>query len=228
MKERKNKLMQKVERPKTLKESALASLRDAITSNTLKPGTRLVERNLCESMGVSRTVVRECIRHLESERLVKGLPNSGFVVASISDAEAREIYEIRTMLECSAVKACSQVITPEIIKQLYDFHDDIALHLEKDDIKTALKLTTRFYELIFKTAEKHVSWVLVEQLNSRISRLRAYTLSSQGRKTAGPKDLYDMIKALEEHNPDTAVEICERHLREAYDIATTIDKGSDV
>ncbi len=220
--------MQKVERPKTLKETALTTLRDAITSNSLKPGTRLVERNLCETMGVSRTVVRECIRHLESERLVKGIPNSGFVVASISDSEAREIYEIRALLESTAVKACSEVITPEIITELYRLHDAIALHLQKDDIKNALKLTTSFYELIFKTAEKHVAWVLVEQLNSRISRLRAFTLSARGRKTAGPKDLYDMVKALEEHNPEAAVEICERHLREAYEIATHIDKGNDV
>ncbi|MFT2098842.1 GntR family transcriptional regulator [Marinomonas sp. 2405UD66-6] len=220
--------MQKVERPKTLKETALTTLRDAITSNSLKPGTRLVERNLCETMGVSRTVVRECIRHLESERLVKGIPNSGFVVASISDSEAREIYEIRALLESTAVKACSEVITPEIITELYRLHDEIALHLQKDDIKNALKLTTSFYELIFKTAEKHVAWVLVEQLNSRISRLRAFTLSARGRKTAGPKDLYDMVKALEEHNPEAAVEICERHLREAYEIATHIDKGNDV
>ena len=219
--------MLKVERPKTLKESALASLRDAITSNTLKPGTRLVERSLCETMGVSRTVVRECIRHLESEHLVKGIPNSGFVVASISDEEAREIYEIRALLEGIAVKACCEVITPEVIKQLYALHEEIALHLKNDDIKTALKLTTQFYELIFKTAEKHVAWVLVTQLNSRISRLRAYTLSSQGRKTKGPQDLYDMVKAIEEHNPETAVAICERHVREAYEIATTIDKGSD-
>lgn len=218
--------MQKVERPKTLKESALTSLRDAITSNTLKPGTRLVERTLCETMGVSRTVVRECIRHLESERLVHGIPNSGFVVASISDSEAREIYEIRALLEGTAVKACSKVITPEVISQLYAIHDDIALYLEKDDIKTALKLTTSFYELIFKTGEKHVAWVLVEQLNSRISRLRALTLNSEGRKIAGPKDLYDLVKALEEHNPDRAVEICERHLRQAYEIAVHIDKGT--
>jgi DNA-binding GntR family transcriptional regulator len=219
--------MQKVERPKTLKENALESLRDAITSNTLKPGTRLIERNLCETMGVSRTVVRECIRHLESEHLVVGIPNSGFAVASISDAEVKEIYEIRTLLECAAVKECSKVITPEGIQELYRLHDQIAALLEKDDIKTALSLTKDFYELIFHTAEKHVAWVLVEQLNSRISRLRALTLSSTGRKTAGPKDLYEMVKALEEHDAEEACDICERHLKEAYEIATHLEKGND-
>lgn len=215
--------MQKVERPKTLKESALESLRGAITSNLLKPGDRLVERTLCESMGVSRTVVRECIRHLESERLVVGIPNSGFIVASISDKEVKEIYEIRTLLECSAVKAFSKNSTPEIIKKLYQLHEEIKLNLLNDDVKTSLKITKDFYEVIFKTAEKYVSWDLVEQLNSRISRLRALTLSSTGRKTSGPKDLFDMVKALEEKDSKKAEEICIRHLQEAYEIAMQTD-----
>lgn len=219
--------MQKVERPKTLKESALESLRGAITSNILKPGDRLVERTLCETMGVSRTVVRECIRHLESERLVVGIPNSGFIVASISDAEVKEIYEIRTLLECSAVKECSQKATPEVIKKLYSLHEGIAKYLHNDDVKTGLKLTKDYYELIFKTAEKHVSWDLFEQLNSRISRLRALTLSTTGRKTSGPKDLFDIIKALEEKDAEKAGEICARHLKEAYEIAMQTDQGAE-
>jgi len=215
--------MKKVERPKTLKENALESLRDAITSNTLKPGDRLVERALCESMGVSRTVVRECIRHLESERLVVGVPNSGFIVALLSNAEVKEIYDIRILLECSAVEVCSQKATPEVIQQLYDLQTMIAKSLSSNDIKTGLNLTKDFYELIFKTAEKHVSWDLVEQLNSRISRLRGVTLSSTGRKTSGPKDLLDIVIALEEKNAVKASEICARHLKEAYDIAMKTD-----
>ncbi|ADZ91670.1 GntR family transcriptional regulator [Marinomonas mediterranea] len=214
--------MLKVERPKTLKESALESLRDAITNNVLTPGTRLVERTLCETMGVSRTVVRECIRHLESERLVVGIPNSGFVVASLSDEEVKEIYEIRTLLECSAVAACCEKANSDVVQTLYTLQHQIADALEKDDIKTGLSVTTEFYELIFKTADRHVSWDLVDQLNSRISRLRGLTLRTSGRKKVGPKDLYDIVKAIEEKNANKAKEICARHLKEAYEVATLL------
>ncbi|TDO95328.1 GntR family transcriptional regulator [Marinomonas balearica] len=217
--------MLKVERPKTLKENALESLRDAITGNVLKPGARLVERNLCETMGVSRTVVRECIRHLESERLVVGIPNSGFVVASLSEDEIKEIYEIRALLECSAVTACCEKASKDVIDTLYQLQKEIASSLEKDDIKTGLVLTTEFYELIFKTAERHVSWDLVAQLNSRISRLRGLTLSTSGRKKSGPKDLYDIVKAMEEKNAKKAGDICARHLKEAYEITTHLDQN---
>jgi DNA-binding GntR family transcriptional regulator len=213
--------MQKVERPTTLKERALESLRDAITSNVLKPGDRLVERQLCETMGVSRTVVRECIRHLESERLVVGIPNSGFVVASINDQEVREIYEIRTLLECTAVRACSDKITQEITQSLYELHEAIAQSLKQNDIKTSLKITTRFYKLIFMTAEKHVAWDLFEQLNSRISRLRSLTLSTSGRKTDGPNALLSIIQAMEQKDADLAEKFCVKHLKEACEIAIT-------
>jgi len=214
--------MLKVDRPKTLKENALESLRDAITSDVFKPGERLVERNLCESMGVSRTVVRECIRHLESERLIVGIPNAGFVVATISGDEVKEIYDIRIMLECSAVRSCALNADEAVVKELHQLREKIANCLQNEDIMQALKLTTEFYKLIFTTGGKHVACVLVERLNARISRLRALTLSSAGRKTKGPDNLLNIINAIEQKDTDRAEEICKKHLTEAAEIASKL------
>ena len=157
--------MLKVDRPKTLKENALSSLRDAITSDLLKPGERLVERSLCESMGVSRTVVRECIRHLESERLVVGAPNAGYVVATIGREEVEEIYQIRSMLECAAMASCAERATAETVAQLRQLFQQIADLLAEQQTLEALKVTCEFYRVIFNTGGKTVSWDLVEQLN---------------------------------------------------------------
>lgn len=214
--------MLKVDRPKTLKENALESLRDAITSDVFKPGERLVERNLCESMGVSRTVVRECIRHLESERLIVGIPNAGFVVATISGDEVKEIYDIRIMLECSAVRSCALNADEAVVNELHQLREKIANCLQNEDIMQALKLTTEFYKLIFTTGGKHVAWDLVERLNARISRLRALTLSSAGRKTKGPDNLLNIINAIEQKDTDRAEEICKKHLTEAAKIASKL------
>ncbi|WP_417228012.1 GntR family transcriptional regulator [Amphritea sp.] len=214
--------MLKVDRPKTLKENALESLRDAITSDLIKPGDRLVERTLCESMGVSRTVVRECIRHLESERLIVGIPNAGFIVATISRDEVKEIYDIRIMLECSAVRSCALNADKAVIDKLHQLREQIASCLQNTDVMQALKLTTEFYKLIFTTGGKHVSWDLVERLNARISRLRALTLSSTGRKTKGPVNLLNIIDAIEQKDADRAEEICKKHLTEAAEIASKL------
>ncbi len=211
--------MLKVSRPRTLKENALESLRDAITSGFFKPGERLIERNLCESMAVSRTVVRECIQHLESERLIVGVPNSGFVIATITGDEVKEIYDIRIMLECSAVKNCALNANPTTIKKLRELYKSIKNCLEKEEVMEALRLTTEFYKIIFTTGGKNIAWDLVEQLNARISRLRALTLSSKGRKTKGPENLKNIIDAIEKQDVDRAEEVCTKHLTEAAKIA---------
>jgi DNA-binding GntR family transcriptional regulator len=211
--------MLKVERPKTLKNNALELLRDAITSDTFKPGERLVERSLCDNMGVSRTVVRECIRHLESERLIVGVPNAGFMVATISKDEIKEIYEIRIMLECAAIRSCAQRANLETIKNLRLLYSELTDYLQKGDILQALKVTTEFYRIIFSTGGKNVSWDLVERLNGRISRLRALTLSSAGRQSKGPENLAKILDAIEQHDAERAEKISAQHLTEAAEIA---------
>ena len=213
------KQMLKVERPKTLKFKALESLRDAITSDTLKPGERLVERSLCDSMGVSRTVVRECIRHLESERLIVGVPNAGFMVATITKEEVKEIYEIRIMLECAAIYSCALNADSKTIKKLRSLCQKLTKNLQKGDVLQALKLTTEFYKIIFNTGGKNVSWDLVERLNGRISRLRALTLSSAGRQSKGPENLANILEAIEQKDAERAKKISAQHLTEAAEIA---------
>lgn len=211
--------MLKVNRPKTLKENALESLRDAITNDHIKPGERLVERSLCESMGVSRTVVRECIRHLESERLIVGVPNAGFIVATISSDEVQEIYELRIMLECSAVRSCALNADKEVIAALRKLCKEIAECLQNEDVMQALKLTTAYYRLIFATGGKHISWDVVERLNARISRLRAMTLSTAARRNKGPENLRKIVDAIEQKDTDQAEAICKKHLTEAANVA---------
>lgn len=210
--------MLKVDRPKTLKENALISLRDAITEGVFKPGERLVERNLCSSMGVSRTVVRECIRHLESEWLITS-NSKGFVVATIERKDVAEIYRIRSMLECAAIRDCALKPDTQTIRELRRLSQSITRCLQDDDVLQALKFTTEFYHTIFSTVGHDVSWTLVERLNGRISRLRSLTLSYNERKTQGPKNLSSIVDAIEQNDAKLAEEICARHLDEAAKIA---------
>ena len=89
----------KIERSnKTLRQLTLETLRDAILDSRFRPGERLVERTLCDLTCVSRTVVREVLRHLESEGLVQTLPHQGPIVARPDLAQAEQIYEIRELL----------------------------------------------------------------------------------------------------------------------------------
>ena len=76
----------------TLRQQVLEALRNAILDFQFKPGDRLVERELCAMTGVSRTSVREALRHLESEGLVENVANRGPTVATLTVEDARQIY----------------------------------------------------------------------------------------------------------------------------------------
>src|SRR5471030_148909 len=86
-------------RPETLRHQVENVLRQAIMSGRFAPGARLIERELCETLGVSRTSVREALRRLEAEKLVRIVPHKGPTVAVISKQEAAELYAIRGLLE---------------------------------------------------------------------------------------------------------------------------------
>src|SRR6185369_7343119 len=93
----------RVERtPALIRSQVLENLRQAILDRRLAPGQRLIERELVELTGVSRTSVREALRELAAEGLVTAIPNRGTIVTSVSAEEARQLYEVRSALEALA------------------------------------------------------------------------------------------------------------------------------
>src|SRR5687768_16541072 len=87
-----------------LRRQVIGLLRNAILTFEYEPGQRLVERDLCERFDVSRTVIREALRHLEAEGLIQIVPNRGPVVSAATPAEARDLYEVREALEPMAAR----------------------------------------------------------------------------------------------------------------------------
>ena len=91
--------LSKIERaPQTLRDLVQNRMRAAIIDGHFAPGERLVERPLCNQLGVSRTVIRETIRYLEAEGLVEVITNQGPIVATLNWDQARQIYDIRRQL----------------------------------------------------------------------------------------------------------------------------------
>ncbi len=212
-------MLEQLERPKTLKDSALAHLRQAIVLGHFKPGERLIERVLCERLQVSRTVVRECVRHLESERLVTVVPNTGPSVTVLDRAEVREIYEIRALLESAAVSSCARRADTALGRLLESRRLEIAKALGEGNLLLTLDRTRLFYRVIFEVGGRGVSWDLVERLNGRIGRLRVLTLSTKGRARSGPEALGEIVAAIARGDGDGAAEACRRHIAEACGIA---------
>lgn len=107
----------------TSREMILDKLRDAIISTQLKSGQRLVERELCQALDVSRTSVREALRHLESEGLVQFAGQRGPSVAVLNTQDIKNIYELRAALEGSAGQLFCERASNEQISALQDATD---------------------------------------------------------------------------------------------------------
>ena len=207
--------------PQTLRGIALDRLRAAIIAGRFPGGTRLVERTLCDQLGVSRSVVREVIRVLETEGLVETLPNRGPVVARLDWAQARQVYDIRRQLEGSAAQACAQVADADV---------DIALAealatIRAGDADAVFAATTRFYEVIFTAAGHAIAWEIVQRLNGRISRLRALTLAAQDRAVPGPERMARIAAAIGARDGAAARRAVEEHLTEAAALAQRALEG---
>jgi len=181
---------------KTLRELTLEKLRDAILALRFRPGARLVERTLCDQLGVSRTVVREVLRHLEAEGLVETVPGQGPAVARPNPADAAQIYELRALLEAEAAGACARRATPEDVARLSAMIDTIQDAFAAADSAAVLKRTGDFYEILFTVAGKTVAWSVVQSLNARINHLRSITISTQGRARDANTEMRDIVAAI--------------------------------
>lgn len=201
--------------PQTLRDIVQDRMREAIISGHFAPGERLVERPLCEQLGVSRTVIRETIRFLEAEGLVELVPNRGPTVASLDWDQARQIYDIRRQLEGSAAAACAEMHDAACAKSLGEALKRIGETTQTGEWSELRKTTTRFYEIIFDAAGHSVAWDIVQRLNGRISRLRALTLSATDRPVSGLTHITAIYDAILSRDPDAARTAVHRHIDDA-------------
>lgn len=205
--------------PQTLREIVLERMRSAILSGRFASGERLVERTLCDQLGVSRSVVREAIRYLEAEGLVEIMPNKGPMVARMDWAQAAQIYEIRLLLEQNAAAACAQTADATVKAKLQAATHAIETTSAASDNPALIAATTGFYEIIFTAAGHQIAWEVVQRLNGRISRLRAMTLATTDRRVSGPVRMARICAAICANDPDAAAQAVCDHLDEAAKIA---------
>lgn len=205
--------------PQTLREIVHDRMRGAILSGRFASGERLVERTLCDQLGVSRSVVREAIRYLEAEGLVETMPNKGPIVARMDWAQAEQIYEIRLLLEQNAAAACAQAADAKLKANLQAATRAIEAASCANENAVLIAATTRFYEIIFTAAGHQIAWEVVQRLNGRISRLRAMTLATTDRRVSGPVRMARICAAICDNDPDSAAQAVFDHLDEAAKIA---------
>ena len=146
-----------------LRDVVFNTLRQAILKGELAPGERLMEIQLANKLGVSRTPIREAIRKLELEGLVLMIPRKGAEVAEITEKNMLDVLEVRRALEELAVKLACERITEEEIQELKDAADAFQKILSEKDITKIAEADEAFHDVIFKSTGNDR---LIQLLNS--------------------------------------------------------------
>ncbi|MEC7760848.1 MAG: GntR family transcriptional regulator [Pseudomonadota bacterium] len=202
-----------------LREQVAERLRMAIVVGHFKPGERLIERELCDMMGVSRTSLREALRELQADGIITLKPNKGMSVSVLTQETARSIYEVRQMLEGLAARLFARNATTQQMADLRASVEDLALVYQDFSAEAFIEVKGRFYDILLAGAGNEVAADMLRRIHTRASQLRVVSLSRSERAQASIRELRAFCDALEARNEDLAWELCLDHVQKAAQAA---------
>jgi GntR family transcriptional regulator, trigonelline degradation regulator len=198
-----------------LRQRVEGVLREAVVSGLLAPGRRLTERELTQMTGVSRTLVREALRQLEAEGLVTVIPNKGPVVRELTGREARELYEIRAVLEGLAARRFALNADHVAMQRLRSAVAAASNAYAQEKLSQALAFHNEFYDVLFSGSGSETLRSMLATLHARILRWRALGLAhpkrSPNRSREAAAGLKRILAAVEARDPERAERETRQH-----------------
>jgi DNA-binding GntR family transcriptional regulator len=205
--------------PVLIRERAFDEIRDAIISGRIAPGARLIERELCEALKISRASVREVLRRLEAERLISVEPRRGPIVMVLSVEEAGEIYEIRAMLESLVIRRFTELASADEIATLESIFAKVRLAAAEAAIPSIVTLMRNFNAHAIAVAHHSVAGDLLMQLDARISWLRVKAMAMPGRLDSSLDEIATVLRHVRDRRPDRAAKAIHQSVMNAREAA---------
>ncbi|MEG0307037.1 MAG: GntR family transcriptional regulator [Clostridium sp.] len=199
----------------SIREIILRQLRNAIFSNLIKPGERLIENSIAQAMGVSRTPVREALRQLESEGLATNIPRKGAVVKGICCEDAMDIYDIREVLEGLAARGACLHISRIEIRELREIITMMETCIKNNEEEEYVKCHDRFNKIILNSCKNKRLVVDMEYIYEYLKSLRKVSLLTSERRISALKEHTEIVDAIEVGDDKLAETITREHIRNA-------------
>ncbi len=200
---------------KSMRELVLTELRNAIFTRSIKPGDRLVETSIANSMGISRTPVREALRQLESEGLAINIPRKGTIVKGICVEDAKEIYDIREVLEGLAAKGACLHISRIEIRELRQIIREMDQCIKNDDEERYVDVHNRYNRIIIDACKNKRLIDQMESIYEYLKSLRRISLLTAERKLDALREHIEIVDAIELGNEEDAERLTRTHVRRA-------------
>jgi DNA-binding GntR family transcriptional regulator len=163
-----------------LRFTAYKAIKDKIIYLDLKPGEKILESEIAESLSVSRTPVREALLMLENEKLVECNGSMGFIVRKFSAREIDEYFAVRKVIEEFVMSLVLQRITEPELKTLRENIQEAERHVEAGDIRNIIRYESEFHELLYRAAKSEVLFETISGLTDKFRWLRAIALNARG------------------------------------------------
>ncbi|MBO6179145.1 MAG: GntR family transcriptional regulator [Selenomonadaceae bacterium] len=195
-----------------LREVVSEALRKAIREGVLLPGERLMEIQLSEELGVSRTPVREAIRKLDQEGYVVMMPRRGAYVASITIRDINEIFEIRRALESLSSSLAAERISADELETLQRLLVEIGRYIKSKDMEKIVETDIKFHDLLYQASRNARLVGIISNLREQLTRFRTLSMSYPGRLEETLKEHKAMVDAMAKGDAAAARKAAEKHM----------------
>jgi DNA-binding GntR family transcriptional regulator len=195
-----------------LRDVVFNTLRQAILKGELAPGERLMEIQLAERLGVSRTPIREAIRKLELEGLVLMVPRKGAEVAKISEKSLRDVLEVRRSLEELAIELACQRMTPEAIEELEIKQEEFKAAVEKGNAMEIAETDEAYHDVIYKGTCNDRLVQMINNLREQMYRYRLEYIKDEDKRQILLLEHDNILKAVRQRKVQEAKEAMREHI----------------
>lgn len=205
----------KLDSYRPLRELVCENIRQAIIDGTFSPGERLMEIQLADEMGVSRTPVREAIRKLELEGFVVMIPRRGTYVADISIKDINEVYEIRTCLDVLAAGLAAERISDEELEKLQRLLVEIGQSIENGNIEKIVEIDTAFHDVLYQASRNERLVSIISNLREQITVIRGRSMMYPGRLLSTMEEHRALVDSIAARDVERAQNAARTHLENA-------------
>ncbi len=165
-------------RENPLRFTAYKAIKDKILYLDLKPGEKIMENEIAESLGASRTPVREALLMLENEKLVECNGSTGYVVRKFAAGEVDEYFAVRSVIEEFVMSLVIERITEEELATLRENIREARKCIDAEDIRSIIRCESAFHEILYKAAKSEVLLETIRTLVDKFMWLRSIALSA--------------------------------------------------
>ncbi|MDD4170948.1 MAG: GntR family transcriptional regulator [Syntrophomonas sp.] len=203
---------------KPLRELVLDAIRSAIINGTLQPRERLMEIQMAEELGVSRTPIREALRKLELEGFIVMVPRKGAYVSDLSFKDIADVFEIRAALEGLAAGLAAERITDDELETMERLLVGKQEAITAGDIDKLVEVDTSFHELLYRASRNVRLATIISNLREQIQRFRLTSLSFPGRNKESLLEHKQIVEAIQARDTQLARQLAQEHIENAENV----------